>query len=185
MEEWNTIERPGYLGRHRNEKKIEWNERYGNGNWRIAWIIGKTYVDSAGVYALYEDGYFHFLQNNRQVLNQLIREAADVYDDELSNVNSRFDYFIQETQRTHLQDIAIRRSLIRMGLWFQGNQLIQIRHTVGTHPLSMILSPGKIPFHRKNLIYQPELIGWWDPGTIESFYHSNKFLQIKNGPEGI
>ncbi len=179
MELWEVVDRPGYFGKHRNERHSEYSRRYGEGNWRIVWKIGKTYVDLLGACTLYEDAYFVFLQKRQDVLVQLIDEASDVYDDAPSNVKSGFDYNKQETERTHIQDIAIRRSLIRMGLWFRGRQLMQIRHSQGTHPLSMSLSPGKVPFHKYELIIQPELGGWWDPATVESFYQSNKFLQAK------
>jgi hypothetical protein len=179
MEEWLTIERPNYLGKHRDEKFQEWDEKYGHGNWRLVWRIGETFVDFLGVCALYEDAYFEFLKKDFGILNQLISEASNVYDDEPSNVESGFDYTKQETILTHIQDIAIRRSLIRFGLWFQGKELIRIRQEKGTHPLSIILSPGRVPFHRKDLIEQPEIKKWWYSGTVESFYQSNRFLQAK------
>jgi len=178
--EWTAIVRPGYLGRHRNEKYEEWNVKYGKGKWKVAWKVGDVFVDFLGACALYEDAYFHFLQNNPKIREQLINEACNVYDDEPSNVNSGFDYTAQETERTHIQDIAIRRSILRMGIWFKGKYLIRIRQEKGTHPLSITLSPGRVPFHKPELIEKPELTGWWYPGTIESFYQSNKFLQVKN-----
>lgn len=179
IEEWLTIERPGALSKRRDEKYQEWNEKYGKDNWRLVWKAGETFVDFLGACALYEDAYFEFLIKNKKILDQLIAEASNVYDDEPSNVLSNFDYTKQETIRTHLQDIAIRRSLIRMGRWFRGKELIRIRQEKGTHPLSITLSPGRVPFHRPNLIEKPEIERWWYPGTIESFYQSNKFLQAK------
>ena len=179
MEKWIAVERPGYLGKHRDEKFKEWDEKYGKGNWRLAWKAGETFVDFLGVCALYEDSYFEFLRNNPAILNQLITEASNVYDDEPSNVESGFDYAKQETKRTHIQDIAIRRSLIRMGFWFRGRELIRIRQEKGTHPLSVTLSPGRVSFYRPDFIERPELKGWWCPATVESFYQSNRFLQIK------
>ncbi len=181
--EWATVGRPGYLGRHREEKYRKWEEKYGKGNWRLVWRAGETFVDFFGVCALYEDAYFEFLRNNPDILKQLIAEASNVYDDETSNIESGFDYTKQETPRTHIQDIAIRRSVIRMGLWFRGGELIRIRQEKGIHPLSIILSPGRVPFHRQDLIEKPELERWWYVGTIESFYQSNKFLQAKSGHE--
>lgn len=179
IEEWITIERPRYLGGRRDEKYREWEERYGKGNWRLVWKVGETFVDLLGVCALYEDAYFEFLRNNPEILNRLIAEASNVYDDEPSNILSGFDYTKQETIRTHIQDIAIRRALIRMGCWFQGKAPIRIRQEKGTHPLSITLSPGRVPFHRPDLIEKPELERWWYPGTVESFYQSNRFLQVK------
>lgn len=182
MQEWQTIGRPGYLGKHRDEMFIGWTNQYGEGNWRLEWKVGKLFVGFLGVCALYEDAYFKFLGENPEVLEQLIVEASDVYDDESTNVRSVFDYMCQETGRTHIQDIAIRRVVLRMGLWFEGSELIRIRQGKGLHPLSITLSPGIVPFHRPDMIKQPELEGgWWRPGSVESFYQSNRFLQIKGG----
>ena len=179
MSEWKTIERPGYLGKHRDEKIKGWNEKYGKENWRLIWIIGDLQFGFMGVCALYEDAYFEFLKINPDILNQLINEALDVYDDDPINVLSVLDYKKQQTNRTHIQDIAIRRCLVRMGLWFLGKDLIRIRQEKGDHPLSVILSPGRVPFHRPEFIAYPEIKGWWHPKTVESFYQSNRFLQIK------
>ena len=178
--EWKSIERPGYLGKHRDERFHEWDNKYGVNGWRLVWKVGETHVGLLGACALYEDAYYEFLRATPEVLTELINEARDVYDDEPSNTESGFDYTKQETQRTHLQDIAIRRSLIRLGIWFRGAQLIRIRQEKGTHHLSIILSPSRVPFHRLDLIEKPELERWWLPGTVESFYQSNRFLQIKN-----
>jgi len=177
QEEWTTLERSGYLGKHKLEKYQQWDGIYGKGNWRLAWKVGNVFVDFLGACALYEDAYFNLLKTHDPIRNQLIAEASNVYDDEPSNVNSGFDYTKQETERTHIQDIAIRRSLIRLGLWFKGTELIRIRQEKGTHPLSMTLSPGRVPFHLPELVEKPETLGWWYPETVESFYQSNKYLQ--------
>ncbi|MCL5784337.1 MAG: hypothetical protein M1142_03215 [Patescibacteria group bacterium] len=180
MGEWKNVERPQYLGAKREQRFKEWDEQFGSGNWRLSWKVGETYVDLLGACTLYEDGYFNFLLQNQNVLQQLINDASEVYDDQLSNIGSGFNYLAQETDRTHLQDIALRRSLVRMGLWFKGSEPIRIRQELGTHPLSITLSPGRIPFHRPDLIEQPELQRWWHPHTIESFYQSNRYLQARS-----
>ena len=179
LDNWQIVERPSYLGKKRDQKYAELDALYGPKNWRISWKIGDNFVDFLGVCALYEDAYYEFLRENPEFLYQLIDGASDVYDNALSNVNSYLDYKIQEVNSTHIQDISIRRSLVRMGVWFKGEKLIQIRHSLGNHPLSMILSPGKVPFHKPRLIVQPELSGWWDKESVESFYQKNKFLLKK------
>ena len=186
MERWQTKERPGYLGKYREKKFAEWNARYGEGRWRLAWKVGQTFADYLGACALYEDAYFVFMSDNPEVTARLIIEASDIFDDAPTNVGSRFDYAMQETGRTHVQDIAIRRVLLRMGLWFTGPELIQIRHSVGSHPLSMTLSPGKVPFHRPDLMEpapwtpesRPDHERWYDLDSTEAFYQFNKFLQV-------
>jgi len=179
MNEWKTKERLEYLGKKRDDKCAEWNALYGEGNWRLVHVFGGAVLDFLGVCAVYEDAYFEFFKDNPNILQQLVAEASDVWDDAESNVQSGFDYLKQETGRTHIQDIAIRRSVARRGCCFQGKGLIRIRDKEGSHPLSLILSPGRVPFHRLGLIVQPELEGWWLPGSVESFYQSNRVLQVR------
>ncbi len=176
---WQELECPGYLGARRDQKFALWDERFGQDNWRLMWKVGETFADFVGVCALYEDAYFNFLRSHMSIVTRLVTDASNVYDDDVSNVHSEFNYMKQETPRTHIQDIAIRRSLLRMGLWFRGDELIQIRSNHGNHLLSALLSPGRVPFHKKELICTPEKKGWWNPGSVESFYQSNRVLQIK------
>ncbi|HLM83728.1 MAG TPA: hypothetical protein VK254_00760 [Candidatus Bathyarchaeia archaeon] len=178
MKHWISKETPGYLGKRRDKKYTEWNALYGEGNWRLVHVFGGAVLNFLGVCAVYEDAYFEFLKGNPYVMCQLV-EARDVWDDAESNVLSGFDYMKQETGRTHIQDIAIRRSVARMGCRFQGKELIRIRDKEGPHPLSLILSPGRVPFHRAGLIVKPELEGWWLPRSVESFYQSNRVLQVR------
>ena len=176
---WENVGRPGFLGKHRDEKYQEWDKLYGKGEWRIVWLWGTSYVTFEGVCSLYEDAYVAFLGKNRSVLTNLTTVASNVYDDSPTNVSSGTDYKKQETGRTHIQDIAIRRALRRLNTSFKGNQLIQIRQEKGTHPLSMTLSPGKVSFNKPDKIVKPWLEGWWDPGTVECFYQSNRILQVR------
>lgn len=178
-EEWVHIQQPGYLGRHRNEREAEWTAHYGKGNWRLDWLYEEQFIDFLAACALYEESYFRFLSEHTDILEILVSEAKDVYDDAISNICSGMDYTKQETDRTHIQDIAIRRSVYRLGKRFMGVDYIQIRQEKGDHPLSMILSPGKVPFFNPQQICQPEIHGWWDSGTIESFYQTNRYLRIR------
>lgn len=174
---WETVERPGYFGERRDALHASFDQRYGVDGWRLAWQVGPGEVDWLAMTMLYEDAYFGFLQAGPDVLATLCAEASDVYDDAISNLASGLDYSAQETDRTHVQDIAIRRAVIRLGRRFEGARPIQIRDRLGEHALSMTLSPGQVPFHRPDLILRPELNGWWKPGSVESFYQSNKLLQ--------
>ena len=176
---WKTIERPGYLGKDRDIKFSDWNQTYGVGNWRLAWLYQNKSLNFLQACSVYEDAYYVFLKNNRTILHELVAVASDVYDDNPSNVNSGLDYLVQETVHTHIQDISIRKSLVRLGKTFRGSELIQIRDSKGIHPLSMTLSPGQVPFHRRDLIAKPWLDGWWSPGSVECFYQSNRFLQAR------
>lgn len=175
---WINIARPGYLGKHRDEKLKEWDALFGKGNWRLVWIFGDTRLDFLGACRVYEDAYYEYLKKYPQILEALVVEASEVYDDEPSNVACGLDYSKQETTRTHVQDIAIRSCLARMGQQFRGTQLIRIRQEKGNHPLSVALSPGRVPFHRPELIIRPSIIpAWAHANSVEDFYQSNRYLQ--------
>jgi hypothetical protein len=181
--EWTTIDRPGYFGARRDELASGWDAEYGAGNWRVAWMLdarskSPIIIPREGMLMLYEDAYFEHFRAHQQLLEHLISEASDIYDDAPSNVASGFDYNLQETDRTHVQDIAIRRCLVRFGRKFCGDHLIQIRDSCGEHPLSIALSPGQVSFHQPAWIYAIETEGWWCAGSVESYYQSNKVLQV-------
>lgn len=178
---WQTVERPGYFGSARERRHAEFDARFGAGSWRLAWQAGDAVLERDGMTMLYEDAYMAFLEAHPEVLEQLLEHARDVYDDDPSNVASGLDYRVQETARTHVQDIAIRRCVVRLGRVFAGSELLQIRDALGEHELSMALSPGQVPFHRPELLLAPELDGWWQAGSVESFYQSNKLLQRRAG----
>jgi hypothetical protein len=175
---WTTLERPGYFGSRRDAIETGYNETYGPEGWRLAWQWGEQWIERPEMSTLYEDAYYNFLSQQPTVLEELLAVASEVYDDQPSNVHSGYDYRIQETTRTHVQDIAIRRAVFRLGRVFAGTELLQIRDALGSHPLSTTLSPGHVPFHRPDRLTQPEIEGWWQPGSVESFYQSNKYLQV-------
>ena len=176
-ETWVTVGRPGYFGSRRDVKHAEFDREYGAGGWRLAWKVDDAAFNRQQMTMLYEDAYYEVMSAQPDIVDQLVAEASDVYDDASTNILSGLDYHRQETARTHVQDIAIRRVVARLGRAFAGDRLIQIRDELGDHPLSMTLSPGRVPFHRPDLLMQPELEGWWKPGSVESFYQSNKILQ--------
>lgn len=179
--QWETVQiQPGFFGRHRNERYAEFDREFGLGRWRIAWRAGEVAAEFVGAMALYEDAYFAHFCSRPCLVSELVQSAEEVYDDAPSNVMSGYDYARQETVRTHLQDIAIRRCVLRLGLSFKGSNLIQIRGRWAAepvHPLGL-LSPGSVPFHRPDLIHSPRLEGWWEAGSIEDWYQSNKVVQV-------
>ncbi len=179
QDQWEDVERIDQLGKSRDKKFAEWDSKYGKGNWRLVWKVNGEVLDFLGACALYEEAYYRFLKQKPEVLGALLKEASDIYDDAPSNIKSGLDYKIQETKLNHIQDIAIRNTVKRLGLRFAGKELIQIRDKEASHPLSMILSPGQVPFHDPGLIMKPEHQGWWKPGSVESFYQSNRILQAR------
>lgn len=174
---WKTIERPGYLGKNRDATFEKYDREYGQENWRIAWKWGKSVIDYGIACQIYEDGYYTDSFRREDLWLELISEAKNVYDYSKEDTKSGLDYIVQEGPATHIQDIAIRRVVLKRGWEFKGKKLIQIRSQ--SKYWGEKLSPGKVLFHLPELIVVPHLEGWWDFNSIEDFYQSNKILQTK------
>ncbi len=175
--EWVLVERPGYSGKKRDEKHRNWDEKYGEDNWRISWTFNDQIITKEVAYQLYEDGYYHDSFNRQDLWLELTKTAKDVYDLEPRDAESGLDYLIQKGNATHLQDISIRRVILRRGWRFKGDELVRIRGHKTYWGKN--LSPGKVPFHLPRLIIEPHLESWWNLNSVEDFYQSNKILEIK------
>ncbi|PIN80477.1 hypothetical protein COV11_03910 [Candidatus Woesearchaeota archaeon CG10_big_fil_rev_8_21_14_0_10_30_7] len=170
------VGRPGPFSVRKDEIINNYDKVYGKNNWRIIHHVNNTPISLTGVLALYEDAYFEHFKNNPLELESIAKNYKNVYDNNVSNVNSEFDYSIQEFGGNHYQDIAIRRVMLRFGLNFEGEELLEIR----TKGLGKKWGPGELLFHMPKLIIKPELKGWWKSQSIESFYQSNKYLEVKD-----
>src|SRR3990172_5735371 len=170
-----TVDRPSYFGKKRDEIQAGYDKKYGKGNWQIMWEIDGGIHSFDDAIQLYEDAYYEFLKNNPKVLHELCKTASHVYDNAESNIDC-MGYHDQENNSNHYQDIAIDRSVWRLGRKLNGKQLIQIRHN-SKDEIGRLLSPGRIDFHLPKYIKKPVKKGWWNPLTIEEFWQSNKVLQ--------
>jgi len=175
----------GYVGKHRNEEWAKRDRQFGQDNWRMAWLVEGEYLDYQEACRHYEEAYFVYFQQRPELLQHIIETASDVYDDDPSNVTSAIDYLKRGAVRTHIQDIAIRNCLKRFGKKFMGSALLQIRDRLGSHPLSLALSPGQVPFHKQAWLSQPDNLqaieqnAWWLPGSVEDWYQRAKRLCIR------
>ena len=180
--DWETVERPGYLGKQRDAVEASWNERFGQGNWKIVYQWGRIVVPRMVGIQLYEDGYYEFFRDERGTLDWLLSKASDVYDTAPTNVEAGLDYERQETQNNHIHDVAIRRAVLRLGREFRGDHLVHVRW-VGSEGYRV--NPGVVPFHLPEMIVPGEIKDhggkgiWWYANTIEDFYQRNKVLQVK------
>lgn len=176
---WLTIGRPGYAGMGGKDRAAKLDEHFGPGNWRAMHLWNGRELSRPEALELYEEGYFRFFHANTEVLDWLCATANEVYDIEPSNIGSGEDYFKQDSSAVHLQDIAVRRCLKRLGWSFKGDQPVQIR---GRNSEGYRLNPGVVPFHEPAAIIEPSLSRgkWWNKGSIEDFWQSNKILQVKS-----
>lgn len=183
---WKTailpLGRPGYMGDARDRLEHEWDLSCGCDGWRLAWEWGDHVLTQSVALQIYEDAYFEHLRICHEVLEWLVSTAKDVYDTAKSNVHSGFDYDFQETKNNHYHDISIRRAVLRHGRKFQGDHLVHVR---GDDSEGYRLNPGRVDFHRPDMIYQGDIVNasgkkiWWERGTIEDFWQRNKLLQYR------
>src|SRR5262249_53587055 len=69
----------------------EFDARFGAGNWRTGYSWAGLTLDVRSGIQIYEDGYYHALGNNPELLGWL-RTYRDVYDTSPTNTDSYCDY---------------------------------------------------------------------------------------------
>ena len=179
MRDWYPVERPGYFGKRRDQKIAALNEKYGTGNWKLAWKFGTDFYDFVPACRyFYERSYFEFFTKNRDAL-VVVCQFRECMDNAETNVNSGMDYSIQEAVSTHIQDIAVRNVLHLMGHKFtsQNDSLLVIR---GEDSNGQWLNPGHIPFFDQFEIGHPSLAPFWvKPHSVEDFWQSNKWVVMR------
>lgn len=177
---------PSYEGKMRNENIASRNEKFGEGKWIIGWVSGDLVLEYEEICRVYEDGYYEYLKWRPELLEHLSAIASEVYDDDVTNIASGQDYNKKGDIVTHIQDISIRRCMVRFGKAFCGPEPVQIRDAKGKIAISKALSPGQVPFHLPKLITSPDNLAeirasqWWLPGSVEDFYQLNKRMFIKS-----
>jgi len=181
---WTTVERPGYFGEDKDLKIAEWNEIYGEGNWRISHIAADgtelTYED---IIRVYTDGYKEYFNNNPEDLDYLTKHFSYAYDLDMITKAEAYDPYAQYNKPgmiNQFHHVALNIAVEELGYEFQGEEPVQIRYRKGVPAIIRRLSPGKIPCTVPELI--PEVSfekPWWKKDSIEDFYQSTKVLQIK------
>ncbi|MFC1685872.1 hypothetical protein ACFLZZ_02500 [Nanoarchaeota archaeon] len=173
-QKWHSIGRIGFIGSLSDNVEKNLSELYGN-SWRKSYIFDGKSISRKEALSHYEESYFKYMKEHPRVLKWLTEGASDVYDNSKTNVLSGTDYFKQETKAVHLQDIAIRRVVKRLGHKFKGKPLLQIR---GKKSRGYCLNPGVLPFYSPENILSPSRKGWWKPKSVEDFWQS-KIVQLK------
>lgn len=176
FENWKEVARPSYFGGKRDEIQKGYDEKYGKGNWRISYWINWGIRDFDDAIQLYEDAYYLYLKSHPKILDELCKTASFVYDNAESNIDC-MGYHDQESYSNHYQDIAVWRSLWRLGRKLEGKELVQIR-TTSKHKIGRMLNPSEIPFHLPQYVRKPVLKGWWKSGSVEEYWQSAKILEV-------
>lgn len=193
MSDWVDLRRPGYFGRNRDHIVAGLDSRYGQGNWRLVWKVQKrtypwrieegpilTYEFTDACRLFYEESYFRCLSKMPTQIDYAC-SFGECIDNAMTNIQSGLDYTKQESNATHIQDIALRNVLKRIGRWFEGPAgKILIIHSNDSNGYSF--GPGNIPFYEGQLITRPSKCPKWASlGSVEDFWQSNKWLQVRAG----
>ncbi len=179
---WRTVERPGYFGKKRDELEASWNKSIGECNWRLVWEFGEVILPKIDyLEQVYTVAYYEYLKKSPEDLEWLAT-FKNVWDTAESNVEAAFDFNHQETPNNHYHDVAIRRAMAMLGVWFKGDKLLQVRWKDSE---GYKINPGIVPFHKPELIPSEDIKDyggksqWWLEKTIEDAYQKMKLLQIK------
>jgi hypothetical protein len=183
---WKNVRRPGYLGKRRDLMHAQFDVEHGAGNWRLAWVVpgfpagapDLAYTFEQACKLFYEESYFQHLKKHTADVD-FACEFAECIDNSPTNVHSRFDYMAQEASSTHIQDIAMRNVIAKLGRAFTGKrtELLIIRSADSN---GYRFGPGNVPLYRPEIIMQPSLCPQWaNHGTVEDFWQSNKWLQVR------
>lgn len=186
---WQTVERPGYLGKKKDEMYALWNEKYGLGNWKIVneTVEKEVFSYEDIIYKVYVPGYEEYFKNHPDEARTVTDNFSYGYDKDLCTEKEAYDFYAFYNKpgiANQFHSVAFNIALRNLGYVFKGVEPLKVREAkLGTpeseQPKGYKWSPGKIPCTIPELIPSPHIDGWWSPNSIEDFYQSTKALQIK------
>lgn len=187
---WQTIARPGYQGKKKDEQIVSWNQKYGVENWRMVWETkeGEVMFFEDIFWRVYVPGYVkHFLAQPEEA-RWITDNYSFAFDKDEIRREQAFDLYAlynKPSVANQFHHVALNIALEwYLGLPFKGSRPVRVREgkpgTVEEEwPEGWRWSPGRIPTVRADLIPDLELAGWWEPGTIEDFYQKAKVVQVR------
>lgn len=120
------------------------NKRAGKGNWFWVFKVGKRLYSYDMGMQLYEDAYWLYLRQDIKRVKYLVGQF-DVIVNDCYDRDASLNYSKQAHKwREHYADIAVRRCLRRLGVWFKGKDLLNITKTE--------FDDQSVPFHMPHLI---------------------------------
>lgn len=178
-----VLARPGYFGKKRPQYIERYNEQFGA--WLECWQVGEWVLDFQEAVLLYDDAYYQYLVSRPNALADIVT-FAECYDHNHTNIWTGLEHDPVATPR-HIQDVSVRRALVRMGTYFSGfrgsnaeykeEELLHIR---GEGTNGNWLMPGNIPFHKRHLILPTDQVEnfpvWANPESVEGFWQANKVI---------
>jgi hypothetical protein len=157
---WVVEKRIGRAGglRQRTARQREWDEKYGEDNWEVGYVIDGEFLPQAeALESIYYQSYVDHFDAHPEDLDELVRTAK-----KLRNPHA------EATTGVDLQIPAILAYLERHGRSLHGDEVVDIGSWEGraSHPISIRLSPLTIP-----ATGDPKL-------TLEQFWQRKKCLAV-------
>src|SRR5262245_20991732 len=158
---WEVVERKiGRAGglKQRTARQREWDEKYGDGNWAVGYVIDGAFVSQEdALESIYNRSYEEHFAAHPEDLDELIRLAKS-----LRNPHA------EATTGVDLQVPAILAYLDRHGLRLLGAEVVDIGSWKGktSHAISIRLSPLHI-----HVVGDPKM-------TLEQFWQEKKCLAV-------
>lgn len=186
---WVTIARPGYLGSRRDEMYAQWNEEYGESNWRITWVdaTGREH-DFDSIFQVYVHGYINYFIDHPDEAEFIARNFSYAYDETPITREQAFDPYAlvgKPGVSNQFHHAALNVAMQTLDYRFSGSEPLQVR--IGkpgtppeTWPSGWRWNPGDIPCAMPEWI--PNVKNekkWWSGGSVEDFYQSSKVLQVR------
>ena len=159
------------LGKDRDKFCWQMDKKYGPKNWLWVFRVGKKLYSFDFGMQIYEDAYYQFFRNNVSKLKMLAENYYDVCMIDKDDLESGLDYHKQTQKWDHFADIAIRRSFVRLGVWFKGEK--DLFKIVGSE-----YNDGSVPFHLPHLLYRS------DPAqSAKAWIVSNRMIAVATAME--
>lgn len=143
------VEVPLSLQVERNKFANGLNSKIGKGDWFWGFRAGKKLYSWSWGLQLYEDAYWSFFKQSPTHIRNLVA-YSNVYVYGRGDIESSLDYKKQTQLYDHFQDIAIRRCLVRFGVWFKGMDFLKLPGSD--------FDDSKVHFHLPHLIHKPDAI---------------------------
>lgn len=115
------------------------DKKVGKQNWSWAFKYNDKFYSYQLGMQMYEDAFWVYLLKNKNLLKELVTNYKEVYRNNYQDLESGLNYNKQLNKLDHYDDIALRRVIVRFGLSFKGDKMLDIKNSE--------YSELKVPFH--------------------------------------
>jgi len=205
---WMPVGIPGFSGEDKARRTELLDERFGADGWRWGFVVRGELVGFEAAIAEYEQAYRVHLTAHPEIVDWLVAEAGNVYDERVANVYDD-DYVQPGSAPNHYQDISVRRVIAELtghagepagepeemadlatgerhvvprSPGFAGPHLVQLRDARSP---AYVLNPACVPIHDPALIStMPDRREWYHAEgcahlSVEAFWQQSKLIEVR------